>query len=86
MAKSLVITQEKSSSKLTPIQRANLRALGLSGRGSKVARKDLRGIRGMLNKLHHIISAEQVDGSVDLVAQKKSVSKRGLEIKAAKKK
>jgi ribosomal protein L30 len=61
MAKVLLITQKKSESKLTKPQLDTLKALGLRGRSTQVIRKDLRAIRGMLNVLQHIISAEQLE-------------------------
>lgn len=61
MAKVLLIEQVKSSSKLDTKQRQTLKALGLRKRGQKVVRSDYVAIRGMLNKLHHVIKAEQLD-------------------------
>lgn len=75
MSKSLVITQTKSASKLNEKQRAGLKSLGLRGRGTSVARQDLRAMRGLLNKLQHVVEAKQVDGPVDLKSQKKKKTK-----------
>ena len=62
MSKVLKITQTKSESKLTPSQLKTLKAVGLRGRGRTVFRKDLRAIRGMLNKVQHMVEAELLDG------------------------
>lgn len=67
----LFVEQIKSSSKLTPKQKATLRSLGLKGRGSKIVRKDLRAIRGMLNHLQHLIV-------VDRIAEKDATSRLKL--------
>lgn len=71
MGKSLKITQVKSESKLTPKQKLTVKSLGLRGLGSNVVRQDLRAIRGMLNKVHHIICAEQTDSSTVLSKNQK---------------
>jgi large subunit ribosomal protein L30 len=62
--KALKIKQIRSSSKLKPNQALTLRALGLRGIGSEIFRTDLRAVRGMLNRLQHIVTAEQVNGPV----------------------
>jgi len=72
MAKVLIIEQIKSEIKLTPRLKDTLRAMGLHGMGTKVVRKDLRAIRGMLNKLHNVIRAEQVDENQAVLTKAKS--------------
>jgi ribosomal protein L30 len=76
----LLVEQKRSSSKLTPNQRAILKSLGLKGRGSKIVRKDLRATRGMLNHLQHIISVERLD-QTEVEGKMKSVLAKGSGIK-----
>lgn len=81
MAKFLEIRQRKSESKLKPKQKATLRALGLKGLGSVAHRSDYRAIRGMMNHLHHIIEAKQVDQRVESKGiKKKAAPNRGVKI------
>lgn len=70
----LLVKQVRSSSKLTPRQVATLKALGLRGLGSEVVRKDLRAIRGMLNKVQHIVRAERLEEK-ELSSRTKSAEK-----------
>jgi len=53
--KDIVLTQVKSSSKLTPRQKNNLRGLGLKKIGSKSNLKANNSIIGMIQKVQHII-------------------------------
>lgn len=53
--KEIAITQVKSSSKLTPRQKANLKGLGLKKIGSKSNLKVDNSIIGMIKKVQHII-------------------------------
>lgn len=84
MAKTLKIEQVRAASQTTTKQREVLKSLGLRGRGSIVFRSDLRAIRGMLNKVHHLIRAEQIDGPVQMADQAKNSKKtKTFEIKRA---
>lgn len=74
----LKIRQTKSASKCTQVQKDTLRALGLRGRDRVVYRTDLRAIRGMLNRVHHMIEAEQVDSDK---APAKKQGGRGIQVK-----
>ncbi|MFM2200311.1 MAG: 50S ribosomal protein L30 [Rickettsiales bacterium] len=53
--KEIAITQVKSSSKLTPRQKGNLKGLGLKKIGSKSNLKVDNSIIGMIKKVQHII-------------------------------
>jgi len=53
--KDIVLTQVKSSSKLNPRQKNNLRGLGLKKIGSKSNLKADNSIIGMIQKVQHII-------------------------------
>ncbi len=53
--KNIAITQVKSSSKLTPRQKNNLRGLGLKKIGSKSNLMVDNSIIGMIKKVQHII-------------------------------
>lgn len=64
MSKVLKITQIKGGLKAEPKQDATIRSLGLRGLGTTVYRADLKAIRGMLNKVQHVIEAVQVNGPV----------------------
>ena len=63
MAKAILIKQKKSMAQVSGIQRATIKALGLRGIGTSIFRSDTRALRGMLNKVQHLISAEQVERS-----------------------
>ncbi|MGA0163066.1 MAG: 50S ribosomal protein L30 [Bdellovibrionota bacterium] len=76
----LFVEQIKSSSKLTPKQKATLQSLGLKGRGSKIIRKDLRAIRGMLNHLQHLIVVDRIEEK-DASSQLKAKGRKGTGLK-----
>lgn len=57
------VKQVRSSSKATAPQAETLNALGLKGLNSVSYRKDTNAIRGMLNRVHHLIQADLVDES-----------------------
>ncbi|TVQ80253.1 MAG: 50S ribosomal protein L30 [Bradymonadales bacterium] len=81
-SKSLKIVQTKSKSKLNPKQRQSLRAIGLRGISSVAYRTDLRAMRGLLNRLQHIVHAEQVDGPVEQAKTKSD--RRGVRVRSKK--
>lgn len=60
MAKSLKITLVKSPIGSIPNHRANLRGLGLSRMNQSVLREDTPCIRGMINKVNHLIRVEEM--------------------------
>lgn len=57
----LKITQVRSSIGTKPKQRGTLRALGLGRIGRTRTLPDRPEIRGMLNKVPHLVSVEEVD-------------------------
>lgn len=61
MAKQLNITLVKSPIGSIPNHRANLRGLGLSRINQQVSREDTPCIRGMINKVRHLVRVEEVN-------------------------
>jgi large subunit ribosomal protein L30 len=59
--KRLRITWVKSSIGYSRRQRATIRALGLKRLGQTVEQKDTQGLRGMVNKVGHLVEVEEVD-------------------------
>lgn len=59
MAK-LRITLKKSTNKAKKGQLATVKALGLKKIGSFVEQKDNPQIRGMINKVSHLVSVEEI--------------------------
>ncbi|NMB34360.1 MAG: 50S ribosomal protein L30 [Clostridium sp.] len=59
MAK-LKITLVRSTSKLKKAQAATVKALGLKKIGASVEQKDNPQIRGMINKIEHVLSVEEI--------------------------
>jgi large subunit ribosomal protein L30 len=58
----LMITLKKSTNKALKGQVATIKALGLKKTGSFVKQKDSPQIRGMINKVSHLVSVEEVKG------------------------
>jgi large subunit ribosomal protein L30 len=61
MAKAILIRQTKSKAQVSASQKKTLNAVGLRGIGSGIFRRDTHALRGMLNKVQHLIEATQVD-------------------------
>ncbi len=83
----LRITQVRSTIGRTQDQRATVRSLGLKRIRHTVVQPDRPEIRGMLNKVPHLVSFEEVDGSdaaVDTAAEQRPAAKKTAE-KTAKK-
>lgn len=59
--KQLLVTQVRSSNKCTKKQLANLQALGLSKINEQVLHEDNAAIRGMCNKVSHLVLVEEVE-------------------------
>lgn len=59
MAKQLEITLVKSLIGARPDVRKNAESLGLSKVGSKVVKEDIPTIRGMINKISHLVNVEE---------------------------
>ena len=59
----LKVTQVKSSIGTKPKHRGTLRALGLRGIGQTNTLPDRPEIRGMLARVPHLVSVEEVSGS-----------------------
>jgi large subunit ribosomal protein L30 len=59
--KRLRITWVKSSIGYSRRQRATIRALGLKRLGQTVERKDTQGLRGMVDKVSHLVEVQEVD-------------------------
>ena len=57
----LKITLVKSINKSTEKQAANVRALGLHKTSSCVIKNDTPQIRGMVNKVSHLVSVEEIE-------------------------
>lgn len=73
MAKAILIKQVKSKSRVAADQKKILKSVGVRGIGSSIYRSDTRALRGMLNQIQHLITAEQVE---------RSPSKRPLKIES----
>ena len=58
----LKITLKKSTNKVLKDQMATVRALGLKKIGSCVEQQDNPQIRGMINKVSHLVSVEEIQG------------------------
>ena len=59
--KKLEITQVRSAIGKQQIQWKNLRALGIKRMGQKVVHNDTPQIRGMVNRICHLLSVAEVD-------------------------
>ena len=57
----LLVTQTRSTIGVKPKQRGTLRALGLRGIGKSNTRPDRPEIRGMIAKVPHLITVEEVE-------------------------
>jgi len=57
----LLVTQTRSTIGVKPKQRGTLRALGLRGIGKTNVLPDRPEIRGMIAKVPHLITVEEVD-------------------------
>jgi large subunit ribosomal protein L30 len=60
MAESLKITLTKSTIAAKPKQKLNVKALGLGKLNSSVVQKDNPAIRGMINKVSHLVKVEEI--------------------------
>ena len=58
----LKITLVKSINKAKKDQTATVKALGLKKIGSTVLQNDNPQIRGMINKVSHLVSVEEIEG------------------------
>ena len=56
----LKITQTRSTIRHTAPQKATIKALGLGKIGRTVEHEATPQIRGMVNKVHHLVSVEEV--------------------------
>ena len=61
MALKLKVTQVKSSIGKPPSQRATLRGLGLVRRGRSRVLDDTPQVRGMIQKVQHLVTVEAVE-------------------------
>ncbi len=64
MAK-LHITWVKSSIGYAKVQRRTLKALGFHRLNQSVTHDDSRSIRGMINKVKHLVRVEETDGETE---------------------
>ncbi len=62
MAKKLKITQTKSIIDRPKDQKATIVALGLSRPNKSVEKEDSPQIRGMINKVKHLVKVEEIEG------------------------
>lgn len=58
----LKITQVKGLVNTTPNHRANMQSLGLRKIGQSVVKADTPIIRGMVHKVRHLVTVEEVAG------------------------
>ena len=58
----LLVTQTRSTIGTKPKQRGTLRALGLGRIGRSNTLSDRPEIRGMIDRVPHLVSVEEVDG------------------------
>lgn len=61
MAKKLVVTYRKSAIGYNKTQKGTIRALGLRRLNQTVEHEDTPIIRGMLNRVRHLIDVEEVE-------------------------
>ncbi|EGL81997.1 ribosomal protein L30 [Caldalkalibacillus thermarum TA2.A1] len=61
MAKKLAITLKRSVIGRKPDQRKTIEALGLKKRHQTVVHQDNPAIRGMINKVSHLVEVEEVE-------------------------
>lgn len=57
----LKVTQIKSTNGTKPKQRETLRTLGLGRRGASSVKQDRPEIRGMVEKVSHLVTVEEAD-------------------------
>ena len=57
----LKVTQKKSAIGGRPFQRDTLRSLGLKRIGDTVVKADRPEVRGMVDKVAHLVTVEEVD-------------------------
>ncbi len=62
MGKKLKITQVRSAIGRIEKQKATIKALGISKRGRSVVHDDTPVIRGMVDKVNHLVTVQEVDG------------------------
>lgn len=62
-SKSLRITLRKSAIGYRKDQKATVRALGLRKLNATVTHNDTPAIRGMINKISHLVEVEEVENS-----------------------
>jgi large subunit ribosomal protein L30 len=60
-SKSLRVTWVKSSINYSERQKGTIRALGLRRLGHSVEHKDSPAIRGMINKVSHLVEVQEVE-------------------------
>ncbi|MBA4542339.1 MULTISPECIES: 50S ribosomal protein L30 [Thermoactinomyces] len=60
VAKKLAITLKRSMIGRPEVQRVTLRTLGLTKREQTVTHEDNPAIRGMINKVKHLVSVEEI--------------------------
>ncbi|HOK69994.1 MAG TPA: 50S ribosomal protein L30 [Bacillota bacterium] len=61
MAKKLVVTLKRSTISRPKDQRATVRSLGLRKIGQTVEHDDTPVIRGMINKVSHLVEVTEID-------------------------
>jgi large subunit ribosomal protein L30 len=61
MAKKLLVKQVKSTITEKPKQRATMVALGLRKMNSERTHEDNPVIRGMINKVHHLVEVKEIN-------------------------
>ena len=62
MKKTLKVRQERSTIGTPHQQRAVVRGLGLSGPGSEVLVANTPSFRGMVKKVLHLVSVQEIEG------------------------
>lgn len=62
MAKKLKVTQVRSTIGMLEDQKRTVRALGLKKIRKSIVHDDTPSVRGMINKVIHLVQVEEVDG------------------------
>jgi large subunit ribosomal protein L30 len=73
----LLVRQQKSIAGRPWTQRLVLKGLGLRGPGSEVLVANDRAIRGMIRKVLHLVTVEEVGAPAEAPAAKASAAKKG---------
>jgi len=62
MAKKLKVTQIRSTIGRLTVQKKTMRALGIKKMHQTVMHDDMPSIRGMINRVKHLVVVQEIDG------------------------